>query len=152
MRNDLFRILKSFFSLNRNYYMYTSTAQCFSGKMILYSHLKCDGNESHSIRMLKRHLLLNSQTHTTTTRTTLRMFQFISVYISVLRMYQCSKKASEHDGAELHSPLSQDGGDPSGAGHGSVSGKTYKKIFTCVQSLCTRANYHSFSTRLQNRG
>ena len=78
--------------------MYTSTAQCINGKIILHRHLKCDGNESHSIRMLKRHLLLNSQTHTTTTRTTLRMYHCIT-------LYQCSKNASEHDGAELHSPL-----------------------------------------------
>ena len=59
--------------------MHTSTAQCFSAEMTLYSQLKCDGNGSHSIRMLKRHLLLNSQTHTTTTRTTLRMYQCITV-------------------------------------------------------------------------
>ena len=70
----------------------------------------------------------------------------------VLRGPRGPKNASEHDGAELHSPLSQDGGDPSGAGHGSVSGKTYKKIFTCVQSLRSRANYHSSSNHLQNRG
>ena len=151
MRNE------SFFSLNRSYHMYTSTAQCFSAEMTLYSHLKCDDNGSHSIRMLKRHLLLNSQTHTTTTRTTLRMYQCITVShcISVAKMppSMTAQSCTHHCHRIVwHSPLSQDGGDPSGAGHGSVSGKTYKKIFTCVQSLCSRANYHSSSTHLQNRG
>ena len=113
--------------------MYTSTAQCINGKIILHRHLKCDGNESHSIRMLKRHLLLNSQTHTTTTRTTLRMYQCITVShcISVAKMppSMTAQSCTHHCHRIVwHSPLSQDGGDPSGAGHGSVSGKDTKNI------------------------
>ena len=148
MRNDLFKILKSFLPLNRHYYMHTSTAQCFSAEMTLYSHLKCDGNESHSIRMLKRHLLLNSQTHTTTTRTTLRMYQCITVShcISVAKMppsmtAQSCTHRSVRTAATQVAPVTV----PS-------LGKHTKKIFTCVQSLCSRANYHSSSTHLQNRG